>query len=70
MVVKNLTQLKNRLRRVGEITVTLDFNFRLILCSREDLSYNNTARHLKAVLVNVVQEIRLETPFKSDSVNS
>ena len=59
-------------RRICEITVTLDFIFRLVLCSHEDVSFNS-------ICLNVLEDIiqfylsmwfkknRLETLFKSDS---
>ena len=48
-------------RRICEITVTLDFIFRLVHCSSEDVSFNNylsecVVRHRAVLLVNVVQE--------------
>ena len=62
-------------RRICEITVTLDFIFRLVLYSREDVSSNS-------ICLNVLEEIkqfyllmwfkknRLETPFKGDDVKA
>ena len=62
-------------RRICEITVTLDFIFRLVLCSREDVSFN-------IICLNVLEDIkqfyllmwfrknRLETPFKGDHVKA
>ena len=61
------------MRRICEITVTLDFIFRLVLYSREDISFNG-------IYLNVLEDIiqfyllmwfktnRLETPFKGDEV--
>ena len=47
-------------RRICEITVTLDFIFRLVHCSSEDVSYNsvclNVLEGITVLLVNVVQE--------------
>ena len=62
-------------RRICEITVTLDFIFRLVHCSSEDVSFNS-------ICLNVLQGIkqfnllvwfkktRLELPFKCDNVKS
>ena len=62
-------------RRICEITVPLDFLFRLVLYSREDVSF-------KSICLNVLEDIkqlyllmwfkknRLETPFKGDDVKS
>ena len=62
-------------RRICELMVTLDFNFRLVLCSHVDVSFN-------IIFLNVLEGIiqfhlsmwfkkkRLETPFKGDNVNS
>ena len=57
-------------RRICEIMVTLDFIFRLVLFSQEDVSFNiiflNMLEGIKQVsLVNVV-----ETPFKGDNVKA
>ena len=48
-------------RRICEIMVTLDFIFRLVLYSHEDVSFNiifseYVGRHDAVSLVNVVQE--------------
>ena len=63
------------MRRIWEIMVLLDFIFRLVLYSHEDVSFN-------IILLNVLEGIlrfhlsmwfkktRLETPFKGDSVNA
>ena len=58
------------MRRICEIMVTLDFIFRLVLFSQEDVSFNiiflNMLEGIKQVsLVNVV-----ETPFKGDNVKA
>ena len=62
-------------RRICEITVTLDFIFRLVHCSSEDVSF-------KRICLNVLEGIdqffllmwfkkpRLETPFKGDNVKA
>ena len=61
--------------RICEITVTLDFIFRLVNCSCEDASFNS-------ICLNVLEDIkqfyllmwfkktRLETPFKGDNVKA
>ena len=45
-------------RRICEITVTLDFIFQLVLCSREDVSFNIICLNMMEGIefVNVVQE--------------
>ena len=61
-------------RRICEITVTLDFIFRLVLYSHEDVSFN-------IIFLNVLEGIiqfhlsmwlkkRLETPFKGHNVKA
>ena len=62
-------------RRICEIMVTLDFIFRLVLSSREDVSFN-------IIFLNVLEGItqfhlsmwfkktRLGTPFKGDNVKA
>ena len=62
-------------RRIREITVMLDFIFRLVPCSREDVSFN-------IICLNVLEDIkqfylllwfkkkRLERPFKGDNVKA
>ena len=62
-------------RRICEITATLDFIFRLVHCSSEDVSFNS-------ICLNVLEGIkqfylllwfktpRLETPFKGDNVKA
>ena len=62
-------------QRICEITVTLDFIFRLVHCSSEDISLNS-------ICLNVVEGIkqfyllmwfkkpRLETPLKGDNVKA
>ena len=62
-------------RRICEIMVTLDFIFRLVHYSREDVSFNIIFLN---VLESIIQfhlsmwfkKIRLETPFKGDNVNA
>ena len=61
-------------RRICEITVTLDFIFRLVLCSGEYVSFNsiclNVLEGIKFYLLHVIwfKITRLETPFKGDNV--
>ena len=62
-------------RRICEITVILDFIFRLVLYSHEDVSFNT-------IFLNVLEGIKqinlsmwlikklLETPFKGDNVKA
>ena len=63
------------MRRIGEITVTLDFIFRLVYCSSEDVSFNSIC--LKVLegfkqfnLLMWFKKTRLETPFKGDNVKA
>ena len=63
------------MRRICEITVTLDFIFRLVLCSREDVSYNiiclNMLEGIKQFyLLMCLEKTRLETPCKCDNVKA
>ena len=63
------------MKRICEITVTLEAIFRLVLYSHEDVSFN-------AIFLNVFEAIkqlnlsmwfmknRLETPFKGDNVKA
>ena len=60
-------------RRICEITVTLDFYFRLVHFSSEDVSSNsiylNELEGIKQFyLLMWFKKTRLETPFKSDNV--
>ena len=57
-------------RRICEITVTLDFIFLFVHCSNEDVSFNSIYLHQAVLLVNVVQETRLEKPFKGNNVKA
>ena len=62
-------------RRICEITAALDFIFRLVHCSSEDVSFNS-------ICLNVLESIkqfyllmwfkknRLETPFKGKNVKA
>ena len=55
--------------------MTLDFNFRLVLCSCEDVPFNsiclNVLEGIKQFsLLMLFKKIRLETPFKVDNVKA
>ena len=60
---------------IGEIMVTLDFIFRLVHCSCEDVSFNiiclNVFEGIKQFyLLMWFKKTRLETPFKGDNVKA
>ena len=62
-------------RRICEITVTLDFIFRLVHCSSEDVSFNsiclNVLEGIKQFhMLMWLKKTRLETPFKGDNVKA
>ena len=62
-------------RRICEIMVTLDFIFRLVHCSSEDVSFNiiclNVLEGIKQLhLLMRFKKTRLETPFKGDNVKA
>ena len=62
-------------RRIYEITVTLEFIFRLVHCSSEDVSFNSTCLNVlegikKFYLLLWFRKKRLETPFKGDNVKA
>ena len=62
-------------RRICEITVTLNFIFRLVHCSSEDVSFNticlNVLEGIKLFyLLMWFKKIRLEKPFKGDNVKA
>ena len=70
MVGLNLKILEN-----GEITMTLDLIFRLVLCGREDVSCNfmciNVLECIKQFYLSMwFKKNRLETPFKGDNVKA
>ena len=70
MVDKNLKLLEN-----GAITATLDFIFRLVLYSHEDVSFNTIFLSLlegikQFNLPMCFMKNRLETPFKGDNVTA
>ena len=55
--------------------MTSNFNFRLILCSRENLLFNIIGHYMLVDILQLhclmwVRIYRLETPFKGDNVNS
>ena len=61
--------------RICEIIVTLDFIFRLVHCSSEDVSFNiiclNVLEGIKQFyLLMWFKKTRLETPFKGDNVKA
>ena len=62
-------------RRICEITVTLDFIFRLVHCSREDVLFNSICLNLlegikKFCLLMCFKKTRVKTPFKGDNVKA
>ena len=62
-------------RRICEITVTLDFIFLLVYCSSENDSYNSICLNVlegikQFYLLMWFKKIRLETPFKGDNVKA
>ena len=62
-------------RRICEIMVTLDFMFRLVHCSSEDVSFSiiclNVFEGIKQFyLLMWFKKTRLETPFKGDNVKA
>ena len=62
-------------RRICEITVTLDFIFRLVHCSSEDVLFNSICMNVlesinQFYLLMWLKKTRLETPFKGDNVKS
>ena len=62
-------------RRICKITVTLDFIFRLVHCSSEDVSFNsiclNVLEGIKQFYLLIwFKKTRIETPFKGDNVKT
>ena len=62
-------------RRICEITVTVDFIFRRVLCSHEDVSFNILCLNvlegiMQFILSKWFKKNQLETPFKGDDVKS
>ena len=63
------------MRRICKITVALDFIFRLVHCSCEDVSLNmiclNVLEGIKQFYYLMwFKKTRLETPFKGDNVKA
>ena len=56
-------------RRICEITVTLDFIFWFVHCSSKDVSFNSICLNMLEG-IKQVHETRLETPFKCDNVKA
>ena len=61
--------------RICEITVTLDFIFRLVLCSREDVLFNiiclNVLEGIKQFYLSMwFKKNRLETRFKGINIKA
>ena len=74
MVDENHKLLKNN-ASVCEITVTLHFNLRLMLRSRENLLFNNIDHNMLLDICQLhcltwIRKYRLETSYKGDNVNS
>ena len=57
-------------RRICEIMVTLDFIFRLVHCSSEDVSFNSICLNVLEGIKQFYLKTRLETPFKGDNVKT
>ena len=62
-------------RRICEIIVTLEFIFRLVLYSHEDVSFNITFLYVLEGIIQFhlsvwLKKNRLETPFKGDNVKA
>ena len=62
-------------RRIREILVTLDFIFRVVLCSNEDVSFNSICLNVmegtkQFYLLMWFKKNLLETPFKGDNVQA
>ena len=63
------------MRRMCEITLTLDLIFRLVLCSHEDVSFMVICLNVLEGIIQVylsmwLKKTRLETPFKGDNVKA
>ena len=63
------------MRRICEITATLNFIFRLVHCRSEDASFNLICLNMleeitRLYLLTLFKKTRLETPFKSDNVKA
>ena len=62
-------------RRICEITVTVNFIFRLVHCSGEDVSFNSICLNLlkgikQFYLIMWFKKTRIEKPFKGDNVKA
>ena len=62
-------------RRICEITVALNFIFRLVHCSSEDVSFNSICLNLlkgikQFYLIMWFKKTRIEKPFKGDNVKA
>ena len=62
-------------RRICEITVTLDFVFRLVHCSSEDVFFSGICLNMlegikQFYLLMWFKKTRLETPFNGDNVKA
>ena len=62
-------------RRICEITETLDFIFRLVHCRSEDVLFNSICLNVlegikQFYLLMWFKKTRLETPFKVDNVKA
>ena len=62
-------------RRICEVTVTLDFIFRLVHCSSEDVSFSSIGLNVlegikQFYLLMWFKKTRLETLFKCDNVKA
>ena len=62
-------------RRICEITVTLDFTFQLVHCSSENVSFNSKCQNdLEGIeqfyLLMCFKKTRLETPLKCRNVKA
>ena len=62
-------------RRICELTVTLDFIFRLVHCSSEDVSFNSICLNVlegikQFYLFMWFKKTRLETSFKGDNITA
>ena len=62
-------------QRICEITVTLDFIFRLVHCSSEDVSFDSIFLNVlegieQFYLLMWFKKTRLGTPFKGDNLKA
>ena len=59
-------------RRICEVTVTLGFIYRLVLCSHEDVSFSSMClkvlEGIKQFYLLMFKKQQIETPFKGDNV--